>query len=409
MQHIQLSAFGTTQTKTEPDDTSRTQWSFHFETLPSSSSRQYFVITGIDLAGNPVEGFRSENPVTAFPVRQDNNVWIPQPTQQSDSVHYFQVAAGSVSAAFTSQVTAITDGLSLQFTNQSTSAFTSSHWIFGDGATSTETNPQHLFATSGSFDVKLTVTDCSTNSVSEVKSYVTILPYITKLEIKDTNKDSVISIFERKLVNNNFVFTGRQKAIDAQTDVKITVYTSGHLKNLGLVIKSNEGVETFQSFKQETEDDSVNVFEFVIPRNKLSAGTNYMQIQGTDFAGNQLLKQKGPLAYPYLLKEGTSLWSADTLGYTGIDSNYSLYVKRGKLDNDAVILFPNPTSAMFYIECGSKIQSISIFSLKGALIDKINMNNYYREINVSGYPAGVYIVIVKTLTAEIVRKISIFR
>jgi PKD repeat protein len=33
------------------------------------------------------------------------------------------------------------------------------HWIFGDGATSTERNPVHTYATRGDYDVILTVTD----------------------------------------------------------------------------------------------------------------------------------------------------------------------------------------------------------------------------------------------------------
>ena len=33
------------------------------------------------------------------------------------------------------------------------------HWIFGDGATSTERNPVHTYAARGDYDVILTVTD----------------------------------------------------------------------------------------------------------------------------------------------------------------------------------------------------------------------------------------------------------
>lgn len=47
--------------------------------------------------------------------------------------------------------------LSVSFTNLSTGDWTSSSWDFGDGATSTENNPSHQYATPGTYTVSLTV------------------------------------------------------------------------------------------------------------------------------------------------------------------------------------------------------------------------------------------------------------
>jgi PKD repeat protein len=55
-----------------------------------------------------------------------------------------------------------TDGLTADFTDESTDSdgsIVAWSWDFGDGNTSTEQNPSHTYATEGSYDVSLTVTD----------------------------------------------------------------------------------------------------------------------------------------------------------------------------------------------------------------------------------------------------------
>ncbi|MFN8394062.1 MAG: PKD domain-containing protein [Bacteroidia bacterium] len=69
-----------------------------------------------------------------------------------------------VSAAFTSQST----GLTYQFTNQSTGPISSHFWDFGDGATSTQANPSHTFATNGSYTVCLISSGlCGSDTICE--------------------------------------------------------------------------------------------------------------------------------------------------------------------------------------------------------------------------------------------------
>ena len=62
------------------------------------------------------------------------------------------------------------DGLTASFTNTSTddNAVTSSNWNFGDGSTSTATNPTHTYAIDGTYQVTLTVADAQglTDSIS---------------------------------------------------------------------------------------------------------------------------------------------------------------------------------------------------------------------------------------------------
>jgi PKD repeat protein len=69
-----------------------------------------------------------------------------------------QVLAIPVTSSFTANVTEGGLPLYVQFTQSSVNA-TSWQWQFGDGSTSSEQNPAHLYTTAGRFTVKLTVSN----------------------------------------------------------------------------------------------------------------------------------------------------------------------------------------------------------------------------------------------------------
>jgi PKD repeat protein len=64
-------------------------------------------------------------------------------------------------------------GYLVQFTDTSSGSPTAWAWDFGDGATSTEQNPSHLFATAGNFTVRLTASNPSGSSNASLAITVT--------------------------------------------------------------------------------------------------------------------------------------------------------------------------------------------------------------------------------------------
>ncbi len=73
-------------------------------------------------------------------------------------------AGSTPTAAFTFQAS----GLQVAFTDASTGSPTSWQWDFGDGSSSTERNPVHAYAESGTYTVELTATNASgSSSVSQ--------------------------------------------------------------------------------------------------------------------------------------------------------------------------------------------------------------------------------------------------
>ena len=76
--------------------------------------------------------------------------------------HYINISAGVKADFSNSNAGSCTTPFNVNFTNLSTGTSTlTSKWLFGDGAESTQTNPSHTYTTSGSFTVKLIVTNTS--------------------------------------------------------------------------------------------------------------------------------------------------------------------------------------------------------------------------------------------------------
>ncbi|MES2486213.1 MAG: discoidin domain-containing protein [Bacteroidota bacterium] len=78
-----------------------------------------------------------------------------------DNLAQWNVGAYDPAAAFTFEAA----GNTVSFTNTSENAL-EYDWNFGDGTTSAEQNPEHLFTGNGPYSVTLTVTNCSRQSVS---------------------------------------------------------------------------------------------------------------------------------------------------------------------------------------------------------------------------------------------------
>jgi len=79
-----------------------------------------------------------------------------------------------ITADFTASPTSGTLPLTVTFTNLSSGDYTMSLWNFGDGITSTLTNPTHTYTTTGTYTVTLTVGDeVDSNTVTRM-NYISV-------------------------------------------------------------------------------------------------------------------------------------------------------------------------------------------------------------------------------------------
>lgn len=91
-------------------------------------------------------------------------------------------------ANFSSDVTTGCGTAAVNFIDQSTGNPTSWLWDFGDGSTSTQQNPTHIYLTPGSYTVKLTATNIGGSDPETKTNYITVFP----LPIADFSQDDTI-------------------------------------------------------------------------------------------------------------------------------------------------------------------------------------------------------------------------
>ncbi|HEY9109660.1 MAG TPA: PKD domain-containing protein, partial [Roseateles sp.] len=87
------------------------------------------------------------------------------------------VSGGSTGGTPTANFSFVTSGLTASFTDSSTDSggtIGSHSWTFGDGGTSTATNPSHTYAAAGTYTVTETVTDSTSGKTSSKSSSVTV-------------------------------------------------------------------------------------------------------------------------------------------------------------------------------------------------------------------------------------------
>jgi PKD repeat protein len=84
---------------------------------------------------------------------------------------------GGPTAGFVGSPTSGTEPLTVDFTNQSSNA-TSYSWDFGDGGSSTATNPSHTYDAAGTYTVSLTATNACGSDVETKTDYITVNPCV---------------------------------------------------------------------------------------------------------------------------------------------------------------------------------------------------------------------------------------
>jgi PKD repeat protein len=95
---------------------------------------------------------------------------------------YISVSEG-ITAAFTSDVTEGCPPTTIRFENRSLCSPTAFLWDFGDGSTSTDFSPSHVYATAGTFTVSLTATKGEASSIETKTDYITVNPLVADFDV----------------------------------------------------------------------------------------------------------------------------------------------------------------------------------------------------------------------------------
>jgi len=93
----------------------------------------------------------------------------------------------------------VADGQTVTFTNESTVTGTVTYlWDFGDGETSTEKSPVHIYAAKGEYTVKLTVTD-EDGGTHPISTKI-LVDKATRIDLNDDSFDDWNAVTEEKFI-----------------------------------------------------------------------------------------------------------------------------------------------------------------------------------------------------------------
>jgi PKD repeat protein len=95
--------------------------------------------------------------------------------ESTSSLQMITVTRSGPTASFIENTTTGVSPLTVQFTDTSTNSPTSWYWVFGDGSTSPVQNASHTFATPGTYQVNLTVSNTGGKSTSTLQ-VITVIP-----------------------------------------------------------------------------------------------------------------------------------------------------------------------------------------------------------------------------------------
>ncbi|MFT5777469.1 MAG: PKD repeat protein [Crocinitomicaceae bacterium] len=300
----------------------------------------------------------------------------------------------------------VSTGLSVDFTDMSTSSGTVASWLwdFGDGNTSTATDPTHIYATSGSYTVCLTVTNncgamdstCSTVIVSGCSNPVPLYSFIDAGAVvtftdASTSTSPPATYFwdfgdgnTSTLQNpvHTYATDGTYTACLTVTDLcgtdstcqTVTVLTCTN-PVAGFTVAGSDPTYDFTNTSTTTGTVTYS-WDFGDATSSILAdpshtyttnGTFIVVLTITDSCGTSLF---------------TGTVTTTTIGLT-------------ELDFGNVTVFPNPSSDFFTIQSTSMMEEIDVLDVSGKIVKTISVNNTEAIVDATDLANGAYIFQVK--------------
>ncbi|MCF8338248.1 MAG: PKD domain-containing protein [Bacteroidales bacterium] len=120
-----------------------------------------FIIDGVKVGSSESLPYSYEWATTNAPVGSHTIQAVALDKEQAEAVDEVDVtvvrAGAPPEAAFIADTTSIEEGMSIQFTDESSGDPTEWQWNFGDGSTGSDQNPTHTYSSAGNYTVILTV------------------------------------------------------------------------------------------------------------------------------------------------------------------------------------------------------------------------------------------------------------
>jgi hypothetical protein len=103
-----------------------------------------------------------------------------------------------------------------------------------------------------------------------------------------------------------------------------------------------------------------------------------------------------------IIKEGGEYGASETSEFNAIITGIG-----DKQQNSALRIYPNPTREQVNVVCNSTIESVTVVSITGQLLQKIVVNNTFVNINTAALKAGLYFIQIETEAGLTTRRLVI--
>lgn len=314
----------------------------------------------------------------------------------------------------------VRSGLTISFAANSGGA-TSLNWLFGDGQSSSQTNPQHTYRNAGTYVVSLTASNgCGLTVVRDTlvllnlpSAVVTASPRIgcTPMRVQFSGQNATN-------VNNwRWSFPGGVPSISVVQNPVVTYLQPGTY-SASLVISNSAGNQTFDlpNFITVVSAPSADfgyrvVGNTVTFQNRSTGATQY----NWDF-GNGDISNRPDLEFNYVYSRDGNYNVTLTVQnpYCGAATSRNVpinYTQTEDLTEGGISVFPNPTQSALTIvaEMPNEIEKAQIFSLQGELLTEMKLvKTPQQTIDISEFPNGLYILKILNQKNTTVRKIIKF-
>ncbi|WP_055443940.1 T9SS type A sorting domain-containing protein [Lacinutrix himadriensis] len=308
----------------------------------------------------------------------------------------------------------------VNFTDISTGTPTSWSWTFegGNPATSTAENPTVTYATSGTYDVTLLVTN-AIGSDSEMKgNYITTLTGISCPIITCATKASPNVPLNIPITGTSGTTTSTVAISggDVITDVNVLnlIGTHSYLGDLQATLTSPNGtVVSLFSYICGGNDDFDIQFDDAVATGSLPCpltdGGTYQPVGNlADFNGED---PNGTWTLTFVDNAGgdsgaLASWSLE------VCSESTLSVAE-QVEVEDFVIYPNPNRGTFNIKMNTVLEediNLSVYDVRGRLVYDnrfVNSSNFNETVTLNNVQSGLYLVEIKTGNKAIIKKIII--
>ena len=302
-----------------------------------------------------------------------------------------------LNAAYTTSVA----GSTVDFTEASTSTgpITGYFWDFGDGNTSTLQNPQHVYASSGTYTVCLIAsTACATDSTCQSVTVVSCTAPTANFTIG--NSDPTFDFTDASSTTGTTTYSwdfGDGSTSTSQnpshtygmngtyTVILIVSDSCGVNTSTQTVVVSGVCTNPVASFTVTDNDPS---YDFTNGSTSMGGTFNWDMGDGTTYTTTDA-------SHTYIAN-GTYTVTLTVTDSCGVDSTTMMVspatVSLATLAMADAKLFPNPTNGEFIITTSVAMESLEIVEMSGKIVKQFSVEGTQAEIDAKDLADGSYMV-----------------